>query len=228
MTDLSQSPRVYIRPSPSRGTLGGIARHSNEAVLLCECAGFNLTFIETVGLGQSEIAIADVCDMILLLVPPAGGDELQGLKKGIIEIADMIIVNKADGALISSANHSVAEYRRALQLVRPSFPGVWSPKVLPCSTKERNGFEEIWKNVQDFEKAIRSTGILEKKRMHQRKKLLWSEVQAQLVSIVRNDPRLTEVIRESEFYSQENKISPRSGAYRIIQSFLNHISQHNS
>jgi LAO/AO transport system kinase len=128
MTHLSNHPNAFVRPSPTRGTLGGVAQHTNDIVLLCEAGGYDIILVESVGLGQSEIIIDDTVDMVVLLVPPAGGDELQGHKKGIMEIADLVIVNKADGALKSTAKHTAVDYMHGLQLLRPKDPD-WQPKV---------------------------------------------------------------------------------------------------
>jgi hypothetical protein len=128
MTELSRLPQAFVRPSPTRGTLGGVAQYTNEAILLCESAGYEIILVETVGVGQSEIAVADVVDMVVLVLPPSAGDDLQGAKKGIMEIADMVVVNKADGALLVPARHTRADYRRAMHLMPARHDG-WIPKV---------------------------------------------------------------------------------------------------
>ncbi|NXH21663.1 MMAA protein, partial [Bucco capensis] len=128
MTELSRDMNAYIRPSPTRGTLGGVTRTTNEAILLCEGGGYNVVLVETVGVGQSEFAVADMVDMFILLLPPAGGDELQGIKRGIIEMADLVAINKADGDLIVPARRIQAEYVSALKLLRKRSK-VWRPKV---------------------------------------------------------------------------------------------------
>lgn len=128
MEKLSHDPDAYIRPSPNRGALGGVAAGTDEAALLCEEAGFNVVIVETVGVGQSEVDVDDLTDMLILLVAPAGGDELQGVKKGIVELADLVVVNKADGAMLAPAQHAAVDYKRALQLLRPKTPG-WKPSV---------------------------------------------------------------------------------------------------
>eukprot|EP01089_Gocevia_fonbrunei_P017402 TRINITY_DN5633_c0_g1_i1.p1 TRINITY_DN5633_c0_g1~~TRINITY_DN5633_c0_g1_i1.p1 ORF type:complete len:404 (+),score=78.91 TRINITY_DN5633_c0_g1_i1:611-1822(+) len=135
MPNLSKHPDAYVRPSPTRGTLGGVTRHTNEAISICESAGYNVIFVETVGVGQSETVVEELVDLFVVLVPPAGGDELQALKKGVIELADIVIVNKADGNLLPVAKEARSEYSGALKLLNPKEPELWHPRVLLCSSK---------------------------------------------------------------------------------------------
>lgn len=152
MTKLSRAEGSFVRPSPTRGNLGGLAEHTNDVVLLCEGAGFDIVLLESVGLGQSEVLIDQTCDIMMLLVPPAGGDELQGVKKGIMEVADIVVVNKADGDLLPAARHSAADIRRALQLVRPKYMW-WQPKVRRVSAISHTGIDTAWDIVQEFIEA---------------------------------------------------------------------------
>src|SRR5947208_3828114 len=141
MEELTRSPHAFVRPSPTSGTLGGVARRTREALLLCEAAGFDVVLVETVGVGQSEVKVAAMVDLFLVLVAPGGGDELQGLKRGIMELADLVVVNKADGDLAATAAHTAADYAAALHLVRPRTP-VWTPRVLTCSALTGLGIPE--------------------------------------------------------------------------------------
>jgi LAO/AO transport system kinase len=224
MQELCKNDKVFIRPSPSRGVLGGVAQHTNEAILFCESAGYDISLVETVGVGQSETAIVEVCDLVLLLVPPAGGDELQGLKKGIIEIADIIIVNKADGALKDVARHSKAEYMRALQLVRPRMPEVWKPKVLMCSAATHDGIDKIWEEIRKFQTNAEKLGFLNEKRRKQRQKWLWREVQAQLIQVLNEDraksKSLQQTVLEAEHQVDLDMCTPRAAATEIVEEFL--------
>lgn len=174
MLELSRNENAYVRPSPSRCVLGGVGAHTFDAILLCEAAGFDLVFVETVGVGQSEVSVADMVDMLILLVQPGGGDELQGMKKGIVELIDLIVVNKADGPLLTNARHTKMEYMHALQLnTRRKKETDWKPLVRLCSsvsessaagqsdyshphttdrpTNQKEQIAEIWKNIGEFD-----------------------------------------------------------------------------
>ncbi len=186
MINLSRHPSAYVRPSPSRGTLGGVAADTSESVVLCESGGFDVVLVETVGVGQSEVSVRDCCDMVMLLVSPGGGDELQGMKKGIVEIADLIVVNKADTAMLSVARDTKVEYAHALALNRRSYPGgvQWTPPVRLCSSLESQSaftpeqsaaaappsasvaaaaelhLKPIWTDVQKFRKAMAVCAVM--------------------------------------------------------------------
>ena len=148
MAELSASPHAFIRPSPSAGSLGGVAQRTREAMLVCEAAGYDVVLVETVGVGQSEVAVASMVDFFLVLMLPGGGDELQGIKKGILEIADALAVNKADGDNLGRAQRAVAEYRSALRLFRHGSAN-WAPPVVPISALESSGMDEVWKIILD-------------------------------------------------------------------------------
>ena len=154
MEQLTRSPDAFVRPSPTGGTLGGVARRTREALLLCEAAGFDVVLVETVGVGQSEVAVAAMVDLFLVLVAPGGGDELQGIKRGIMELADLVVVNKADGDLAAAASATASDYAAALHLVRPRIPA-WSPRVLTCSALIGTGIAEVWATVDEFRRRRR-------------------------------------------------------------------------
>ncbi len=151
------SPAAFIRPSPAGGTLGGVARRTREAMLACEASGFDVVIVETVGVGQSETAVADMVDLFVLILPPAGGDELQGLKKGIVELADLLLVNKADGDLKAAAGRAVSDYRAALHLLRPP-AAAWVPPVLPVSALERQGMGKVWDAIGKYRAVLARPG----------------------------------------------------------------------
>ncbi|XP_054060190.1 methylmalonic aciduria type A protein, mitochondrial isoform X4 [Rissa tridactyla] len=157
MTELSRDMNAYIRPSPTRGTLGGVTRTTNEAILLCEGGGYNVVLVETVGVGQSEFAVADMVDMFILLLPPAGGDELQGIKRGIIEMADLVAINKADGDLVVPARRIQAEYVSAMKLLRKRSK-VWRPKVMRISAKTGEGISDMWDKMTEFRDLMLTSG----------------------------------------------------------------------
>lgn len=184
MEMLSKDPNAFIRPSPSGGTLGGVARRTREAMLLCEAAGYDVVLIETVGVGQSEIAVSEMVDMFLLMLSPGGGDDLQGIKRGIMELADLVIVNKADGDLKAAATRTAADYKSALHLIRPKTT-CWTASVVLASSLRGQGLEQIWEKIQAFETAMKDSGDLDKLREGQAKDWMWSEINDQLVDAFR-------------------------------------------
>ena len=175
MQELPATEAAFIRPSPTGGTLGGIARRTREAMLVCEAAGFDVVIVETVGVGQSETAVADMVDMFLLLLLPGGGDELQGIKKGIVELADALVINKADGELKQDAQRVAADYRAALRFLRQG-PGDWRPPVLLISALEGEGIDTLWDCVERFRAAARDSGAWQGRRADQARRALWNEL----------------------------------------------------
>ncbi len=176
MERLSLEDRAFIRPSPSGGTLGGVARKTRETMLVCEAAGFDVIMVETVGVGQSETTVASMVDFFLLLMLAGAGDEIQGIKKGILEIADAVAINKADTNNIQKAQEARQEYEKALNLLRPSSP-VWRPPVLTCSAVELTGIDEIWETVLKHRRQLMATDELNQKRKKQAIDWLWSLVE---------------------------------------------------
>ena len=176
MERLSLEDRAFIRPSPSGGTLGGVARKTRETMLVCEAAGFDVIIVETVGVGQSETTVASMVDFFLLLMLAGAGDEIQGIKKGILEIADAVAINKADTNNIQKAQEARQEYEKALNLLRPSSP-IWRPPVLTCSAVELTGIDEIWKTVLKHRRQLMATDELNQKRKKQAIDWLWSLVE---------------------------------------------------
>ncbi|WP_299361884.1 methylmalonyl Co-A mutase-associated GTPase MeaB [uncultured Paracoccus sp.] len=189
MERLSRDPNAYIRPSPSRTELGGVARRTRETVRLCEAAGFDVVLIETVGVGQSETMVADMSDLFVLLLAPAGGDELQGVKRGIMEMADLILVNKADGDLKATAMRTVADYSGALRLLRkrPQDPPGY-PKALPVSAVEGTGLDTSWDEMQQLVQWRRDHGHFDRRRAEQARSWFLAEVRAGLLSRLSQQP----------------------------------------
>lgn len=165
MPRLASNPRAFVRPSPTEGQLGGVAQRTREAMLVCEAAGFDIVLVETVGVGQSEVDVAGMVDVFLVLMQPNAGDELQGIKKGVLELADALVVNKADGEGKRLAEQSVRHYQSALGFVKR--PGFWQPRVLMCSAQEETGITEVWQTVRAHQNAAKSVGGIEKKRAKQ-------------------------------------------------------------
>lgn len=216
---LSRAPQAYIRPSPTGGALGGITRRTREAILLCEAAGFDLVIVETVGVGQSETAVADLVDMFLLLLVPAAGDELQGLKKGIIELADLVIVNKNDGDLQTAAAMTAAQYTAALHLLRPATPH-WTPHVVTCSALEGVGIEAIWGEVTRHRQALTQAGALDQRRARQASHWLWHEIGDTLRQAFRENPRVAARLPVMEARVMANQILPGAAAKALLADFL--------
>ena len=173
MAQLSVAEHAFIRPSPSGGSLGGVARRTREAMLVCEAAGYDVVIVETVGVGQSEVAVASMVDFFLVLMLPGAGDELQGIKKGIIEIADALAVNKCDGDNVPRAQRAAAEYRAALRLFRHASPN-WDPPVLTVSALEARGMDEVWQTVLDYREKLGASGELAQRRREQQQAWFWS------------------------------------------------------
>ncbi|MBN9456715.1 MAG: methylmalonyl Co-A mutase-associated GTPase MeaB [Bosea sp.] len=189
MARLAVDPHAYIRPSPSSGTLGGVAAKTRETMLLCEAAGFDVILVETVGVGQSETAVADLTDFFLVLMLPNAGDELQGIKKGIIELADMIAVNKADGAGATAARAAAAQYKAALHILAPASP-LWSTPVVTISGLTGEGLEALWSKIEAHRHRFEAKGLITQKRRRQDVKWMWAMVQDRLQARLRSDPEL--------------------------------------
>ncbi|MCZ7535167.1 MAG: methylmalonyl Co-A mutase-associated GTPase MeaB [Acidimicrobiia bacterium] len=222
MESLSRSPDAFIRPSPSGGTLGGVARRTREAMLLCEAAGFDVVIVETVGVGQSEVAVAGMVDLFLLLLAPGAGDELQGLKRGIVEMADLVVVNKADGDLAPSADRTVAEYSSALHVIRPrSF--AWTPRVLACSALTGDGIPAVWQAMREHRNALEVGGALADLRADQARQWMWDEVTATLLVELRRDPEVARLVETLERDVVAGHVSPAAAARRILEEFLRRV-----
>jgi LAO/AO transport system kinase len=217
MEALARDARAFIRPSPAGGTLGGLARRTREAMLLCEAAGFDVLLVETVGVGQSETAVADLVDLFLLLLGPAGGDDLQGIKRGIMELADLIVVNKADGDLKPAAGRAAAEVKSALHLLRPKWPQ-WQPLVLLASAIEQTGIDAVWMAIGKFRAALGPR--LATHRSEQARAWLWREVGDTLLDALRADAAVHRVLAGVEAAVVEGRLSPGAGARRLIAAFL--------
>jgi LAO/AO transport system kinase len=219
MVELGRHDAVFIRPTPSGGTLGGVARRTREALLLCEAAGFDVVLVETVGVGQSEVAVADLVDLFCVLVAPGGGDELQGIKRGIMELADLVVVNKADGDLAPAAGRIAADYEAALHLMRPKW-SAWTARVLTCSALERRGIDTVWSTIEEFESALRATGELDGLRRRQAVAWMWSEVEETLRDRLEADPAVRARLEEVEPAVGKGSLSPATAASRVLEAFL--------
>jgi LAO/AO transport system kinase len=218
MTELSCSPAAYIRPSPTSGTLGGVARRTRESLLLCEAAGFDLIMVETVGVGQSETAVADIVDIFCLLLLPSAGDELQGIKKGIVELAELIIVNKADGELRDAATRTVADYRSALSLLRP-LSRHWTTEVISVSSTTPWGMDAVWSAIERHQAAMRAAGERDARRREQAHAALWSDLSDQLVTALHRHPAVLAELATIESAVRAGTMTPTGGTRRLILLF---------
>src|SRR6266436_1062337 len=186
MARLAASDNAFIRPSPASGTLGGVAAKTREAMLLCEAAGFGVVLVETVGVGQSEIAVADMTDFFLVLALPGAGDELQALKKGVVELADMVAVNKADGDNIARAKLAASQYSAALHILSPRSRN-WSPPVVTCSALTGEGIPALWSHIVDHRQRLTASGELEARRGEQQVKWMWTMLEERLFAPLRSE-----------------------------------------
>jgi len=223
MSDLGRHPAAFIRPSPSSGTLGGVARRTREAVLLCEAAGFDVVLVETVGVGQSEIAVADLVDLFLLVASPAGGDELQGIKRGIMELADLIVVNKADGDLAAAAARAAADLRHAVHLLRPKRPG-WEVDVTTCSALTGAGMPELWRSLVERHARLLGAGLGDL-RAAQSTAWMWSEVTETLLEQLRLHPGVGEQVPALEQAVAAGEVAAGVAAQRLLAAFLGEAAQ---
>ena len=225
MTELSRHRSAYIRPSPAGATLGGVARRTREVMLLCEAAGFDVIVIETVGVGQSETAVADMVDMFLLLLLPGGGDELQGIKKGIVEIADLIVVNKADGDFATAARQAVADYRSALRLLRRLTPD-WTTEVMAASALTGTGIAEVWRTVERHRDALLGSGARDRRRAEQARTALWAELGETLLDAFREHPEIAGRLPYAEARVMHGETTPGAAARDLLSRFLPGAEKH--
>lgn len=218
MEKLSVNERAFIRPSPSGGTLGGVARKTRETMMICEAAGYDVILVETVGVGQSEVAVASMVDFFLVLMIAGAGDELQGIKKGVLELADAITVNKADGDNLERAKLARAQYETAMHLLSPPSPD-WSTPVLICSSLTGSGLPEIWETVLKHRKIMSDKGELERKRSEQARLWMWALVKEGLEEWFSKNAQVVNLLPLIEREVVSGKITATSGAARIL-SFL--------
>jgi len=207
MPRLSSDADAFVRPSPSSGTLGGVAAKTRESMLICEAAGFDVVLVETIGTGQSETIVADMTDFFLVLMLPGAGDELQGLKKGVIEIADMLAINKADGDNVKRAQAAAAEYRAALHILNPRSP-TWSPPVVTYSALTGAGIAELWDNILDHRQRMTNAGELDACRREQQVKWMWAMLEERVFARLKSDPALRAKLPRIEAAVAAGRMSP--------------------
>ncbi|MDI2032890.1 methylmalonyl Co-A mutase-associated GTPase MeaB [Saccharopolyspora sp. TS4A08] len=218
MGRLASDPSAFVRPSPSAGTLGGVARATRETILLMEAAGYDVVLVETVGVGQSEVTVAGMVDCFLLLSLARTGDQLQGIKKGVLELADIIAVNKADGEHATEAKKAARELRGALRLLTP-VSSSWTPPVLTCSGLQSLGLDTLWDQIRQHHETLSETGELAEKRARQQIEWTWSMVRDQLISDLTHDPEVQSLLPTLESQVAEGTLPPGQAAQTLLNTF---------
>jgi LAO/AO transport system kinase len=219
MEELSVKKNVFIRPSPSSGNLGGVARSTYETILLCEAAGFDFIIIETVGVGQSEISVSKITDFFLLLMLAGAGDELQGIKRGIMEMADALVITKADGANLEKAKMARAEYAHAMHLFQASESG-WIPRTQICSSTENKGIDEVYKMIEEYKNFTSINGFFLQKRKEQQFDLFLKTIDEQLKQKFYSDPKIHTAIEEINSNKNDQYIQPFSLAKKMLEDYF--------
>lgn len=220
MEELSVNDNAFIRPSPSAGSLGGVARKTRESVILCEAAGFDIIFIETVGVGQSETAVHSMVDFFLLLMLAGAGDELQGIKRGIMEMADAIAITKCDGSNIDKANMARVEYQNALHLFPPQ-PSGWTPIVKTCSSVTKDGVPDVWQTVLDYKALVTENKFMENRRNEQAKYWMYETINEQLRNSFYQDDDVKQKLEQFEKDVISNKMSSFNAAHVLLNQYIN-------
>ncbi|MFJ6699011.1 methylmalonyl Co-A mutase-associated GTPase MeaB [Streptomyces sp. NPDC091272] len=218
MERLAVDPSAYVRPSPSAGTLGGVARATREAMVVVEAAGYDVVLVETVGVGQSETAVANMVDSFLLLTLARTGDQLQGIKKGVLELADIVAVNKADGPHERDARSAARELAGALRLMHPADAN-WTPPVLSCSARENAGLDEVWDRLEQHRTLLDSSGRLAAKRAGQQVDWAWAMVRDELLGRLHSHPAVRSAAPGIEHALREGELTPTLAAERILGAF---------
>ena len=219
MITLSSDPNAFIRPSPSAGSLGGVARKTRETVILCEAAGFDVIIIETVGVGQSETAVHSMVDFFLLLMLAGAGDELQGIKRGIMEMADLLVVNKADGSNITKAMQARTQYQGALHLFPPRESG-WEPKAMTCSSTEKTGLSEIWDTIEGYVRLAKGNNFFDHQRQEQTKYWMYEAIDESLKQNFYNSPDILPYLNDYEQQVMSDKISSFVAAKKLLNKYF--------
>ncbi|MFM7069725.1 MAG: methylmalonyl Co-A mutase-associated GTPase MeaB [Actinomycetes bacterium] len=219
MERLAVSPGAFIRPSPAGTTLGGVTRATRETIVVCEAAGFDVVLVETVGVGQSETVVADMVDFFLVLMLSGAGDDLQGIKKGILELADMVAVNKADGDNTTRAELAASDYRMALHLMSPASP-TWTPPVLTCSGLSNTGLDELWQQIEVFRDKTTATGEFEERRRGQQVRWMWSMLDDRLRDDLRSRPHLDAQLADLEVQVRSGAVSAAAAVDAVWDAYL--------
>lgn len=225
MEELSSDPNAYIRPSPSSGSLGGVARKTRETILLCEAAGFDTILIETVGVGQSETVVHSMVDFFLLLQIAGAGDELQGIKRGIMEMADAIVINKADGDNINRANSAATLYRNALHLFPPSHSG-WTPLVKTCSSLQKTGITEVWECILEYFTIAKGNGYFAERRTSQSRYWMFETIEEELKKNFYHNRAVRTALSHLETEVSDDRVSPFAAARQLLEKYFDTLGKH--
>jgi len=223
MNELSRCDNAYIRPSSSRGTLGGVTRNTGQAIRICEAAGYDVILIETVGVGQSETAVDNLVDMFSLLIAPSAGDELQGIKRGIMELSDLIIINKADGELKEAAMRTKAEYSSAINLLRPKSQ-YWKPKIQVCSALKEYNIPDVWTTVETYRTKMMECGEFSRRRKEQLEWQLWNVLEDQLIERLKRNLAVQESLPRILHEVRNDELVPAMAADKLLQTFYSSMS----
>ena len=218
MDRLSSNKAAFIRPSPASGLLGGVTQRSRETIIVLEAAGFDVVLVETVGVGQSESLVADMVDFFLVLLIAGAGDALQGIKKGVLEIADLLVVNKADGDNELRARQAAREYQSAIELLTPTNPD-WTPPVMTSSGLTGQGVEAIWEKISDHRALMIATGDWESRRSDQKVRWMWALIEDRLIHRLREDPKIAATIGDLEKHVNDGSMTPFDAADRVLSAF---------
>lgn len=218
MARLAVDPNAFVRPSPSSGTLGGVTRSTRETMMLCEAAGFDVILVETVGVGQSETIVSEMVDFFLVLMLPGAGDELQGIKKGVLEIADMIAVNKADGDNEMRAKRAAADYRAALHIMTPLSPN-WTPPVMTVSGLANLRLDDMWAEVERHRLALTKTGELQKRREEQQVRWMWSMLNDRLLDDLKSNPKTRNLLPDVEAQVRAGTLTATLAVEQLLKAF---------
>ncbi len=225
MEELASDPNAYIRPSPSSGSLGGVARKTRETILLCEAAGFDTILIETVGVGQSETVVHSMVDFFLLIQIAGAGDELQGIKRGIMEMADAIVINKADGDNVNRANSAATLFRNALHLFPPS-PSGWAPTVMTCSSLQKKGITEVWECILDYFTLVKGKGYFAERRSSQSRYWMFETIEEDLKRNFYHNKAVRTALAHLETQVSDDKVSPFSAARQLLEKYFDTLGKH--
>lgn len=218
MAQLSNNPNAYIRPSPTSGTLGGVTRTTRETILICEAAGYDVILVETVGVGQSEVAVSEMVDFFVVVLIAGAGDELQGIKKGVLEIADMIALNKADGDNAQRAKSSAAEYQHALRIITPKDKD-WIPPVVTISALENLGVDDLWRRITDRHSQLQDSGGLDTLRQQQQVRWMWAMIEDRLTSRLKSHPEVKANVPDVESAIVDGTLTPTLAAEQLLKKF---------
>ncbi|CAG9623202.1 putative GTPase [Sutcliffiella rhizosphaerae] len=218
MEQLARHPRAFIRPSPSSGTLGGVHRKTRESILLCEAAGFDVILVETVGVGQSEAIVREMVDFFLLLVLTGAGDELQGMKKGIMELVDAIVVNKADGDNKARAEKTAQEYKQILHFLQPATKG-WETKAFTCSALHQLGIDKAWKTIEEFVYCTKETGVFESRRNEQKKTWFYTSLKDQIERMFFDDEKVKKQLPLLEKSMRVDEVSVSMAVEQLLDEY---------